>query len=367
MDKKLARFNKRIFTYMQGMIKNYQKFSQIKLSPGKDLTHVPRTLRSLSEKQVLFELTEEFRATPSPLLFARQTPTIGASSKQYGDWWFEMPNGKAIFKTYDTVSDEIKNIRIINELICQQLCTQVGIRCARYEPAHINDEAGLISYSVLDSASILIPAEHLAPKRTEYNFISLLKKLKMFSNSNRCQINLSACAKDIFKIMVFDALTMQLDRNPVNLNFVFNPTDGSIKVAPLFDNELSFMSMIYGFEEFNSNEGDPDYQESALEFLDFTPNFFTVRNYYDKFLYHNFDDIVILAEQNPAFSKILQHIISKLNITKAIKQVEAMGFEINEEYKQYMSKIIQFTKSNFLKKLKQTQSYNNNPTKAREK
>ena len=107
-----------------GIIKNYKKFKIVKVPKGLDLRYAKFSPRQMGSS---------FTST---------------STKKYGRWWFEIDNKKAIFKTFDSeYNKQLRELRMTNELICQALADQVGINHAKYEPASMGHDNGLLSYN----------------------------------------------------------------------------------------------------------------------------------------------------------------------------------------------------------------------------
>ena len=105
------------------ILKNKDKFSNIKLSKGIILEECQR--KELS------------------------TQILGASID--ARYFYIINNKQALFKSYCSKRyTNIKHNRIINEMLCYYLAQQVGLKCAKYEPATLGDISGLISYNVLE-------------------------------------------------------------------------------------------------------------------------------------------------------------------------------------------------------------------------
>ena len=202
------------------VVKNVKSFRKISLAKGVDLSPLKKEKRHTKKRN-----------------------SKGISTVKYGQYWFNTPKGKGIFKTYD---DEycllVKNLRIINEILCYYLAKQVNIDCAKYEPAHIKDYVGLISYNVLNNENDeLISLSDLL--KYDYELSPTLEDtmaaLDGYKSDMGYTVDRQKILEDIYKVVVFDTLTLQSDRNSANLNFVFTQ-DNQIKLAPLFDNELAF-------------------------------------------------------------------------------------------------------------------------------
>lgn len=134
------------------LIKNIGKYPDIKLATGLDLKTFSRTKRYIS-------------------VYGGS----GVSTEDYAGAWFLIDkNGtkqKAIFKTYNSwFAENLRTNRMFNELLCEQLCNQIDLPCAKYESAHIKDQDGLVSYNILGENERLVTfAQFLKYEPTEIN------------------------------------------------------------------------------------------------------------------------------------------------------------------------------------------------------
>ena len=178
----------------EGILKNYPKFKVLKIASGVNLKNVS----TISRK--------------------KESITPSTSLKKYENYMFKLNNGNALFKTYDSdYNSNIKELRIINELVCQNLANQIGISNAKYEPAHIDDDIGLVSYNVLKDGQKLISLT----KFLSYD-VSLKNNLIDISTAVTHYRNLgynisSDIIYNIYTYIVFDALTLQTDRHTNNI------------------------------------------------------------------------------------------------------------------------------------------------------
>ena len=316
-----------------GILKNVNKFNNSKFSLGLNLENA-KTLKRETNKNVK-----------------------NASIKKYGQVWFKLAKGNALFKTYDgKYKPELKNVRIINELVCMELCKQIGIPHADYELAHLGKDTGLITYNFLKSNQNLIPlAEFLIPNMDLGNSLIDIMEACDFYKSLGYTINKEKIFLDVFQIMVFDALTLQSDRNNYNLNFIKNNKNHSFSVSKLFDNEFSFgVELIFDMAKEATNKKELKIQNILSEYAQ-SAKILNVQNemYGDSRRYrNNLVNLCNLAKSNKKAGNILKNALKNLNINNAIKSVEALGVEITPEYKNYLSKTIHLTKSLFVNELK---------------
>ena len=71
---------------------------------------------------------------------SREDKTVGVSTFRFGDNWFVTSKGRALFKAYNV---DKQGIRIVNELLYDELANQINLPVAKYLPAnyrHNNEE-----------------------------------------------------------------------------------------------------------------------------------------------------------------------------------------------------------------------------------
>ena len=290
------------------ILKNKEKFKQIKLAKGLDL------------KQYSLEPRENIHR-------------LGISSKPYGSKWFVLPKGRGIFKTYDGDKDfdVIRKQRIINERLCYILAKQVGIPCAEYEPANIDGVNGLITYDITNEDEIIMTLKEWEIKNC---FESIYEENFVF---------------DLLKMVVFDTLTMQSDRHNDNVHVIYNKKTKSVRVSPLIDNEMAFCAKILAL----SYDGRTDettffnaYSEKAFYFIIHNENSPGI-NKFEK----NVTKIAKIAEKDKKFKNLVESYINNMDIKKAIKQVEEDGYIIHSFYKEYICKVHDYAKQMLIEKL----------------
>ncbi|MBO5884930.1 MAG: HipA domain-containing protein [Clostridia bacterium] len=326
---------------MKPILKNTHKYTDIKLATGIDL----ETAQSYGR----------FRMNMYEAM-------AGISSKKYANRWFYLPKGRAIFKSYDA-QPETRSNRIVNELICQELAKQVGIACAEYEPAHFQGDKGLVSYDVTKDGETLLSGNELCKRMGFYNCQNSLYQYKDVLK-RYCMLNFKTDADqvifDLYKIAVFDALTFQTDRHRNNVFFI-KGTDGSLRVAPLIDNELSF----YGKNLLFNTMLDKLYRSDLMEsYVDQNKVLSVYKNETEVDYQSYIQDVLMLAEKNQEARQIVDNILKKMNITKAIENVEKQGITINDGYKEYLTKLIEVSKKQMRSQLKIMDSKNQSSLEA---
>lgn len=267
---------------------------------------------------------------------------LGISTILTGSKWFILPKGRAIFKSYDgSFYQYIKDLRIANELLCQELAKQLNIDCAEYQPAIYENKKGLVSYDVTKNGEELLNGNYLfALSKSNQNYpindfnsyITSLKSLKQQGYN----FDLKQQIVNLYKIAVFDSLTAQSDRHISNVFFIVNKKEKTLKVAPLIDNEFAFnienesATLYYNYyvkkSDINKNLNRIHKQ---LEINDLSSTF---HNKYDA----NLQNIVNLAKNNPTLKQVLDDMLSKYNLKDAIDSLEKQGTTISQSYKEYI-------------------------------
>ncbi len=314
---------------MKNILKNTRKYMNITLAKGVFLDNVRTTIR-----------------------FGK----VGVSTRKFGHRWFCLPKGKALFKTFDSVSyHEIRENRIVNEFVCRELCKQIGIKVPDIEPATYKDITGLISYNIEDKNKKLCSGEKLFKKVNLYygsnhinDYMTALNSLKFYDGYN-IDIEKEYC--NLFRIAVFDTLTMQTDRHTNNIYFLFDKKTKEVTVAPLIDNEFAFFGQ--GLKYIIAN-GKTDVEEVIMPWF---VKFARYMHVYDNNRPNEYNAperyIASRAVVNEDARKVLQDVLNNIAPHSAIDNVRKMGFEISNEYEEYICEIISTTKNEILKLYKQ--------------
>lgn len=298
------------------ILKNKNKYGNIKLAKGLDL--------------------DKFKTKKSKLKFT------GISINQYRNVLFSLDKGDAYFKTYSSsLFFDLKKQRIVNEQICYELEKQLGIPCVEYEPAYNRYDMGLVSYKINNKYEKIIPAYKLVKEREVY-LDKLLSKLKQVQK--KYNFNINNIMSDLYKIMIFDIITVQCDRHSANVLFLYNKKQKELKVCPLMDNELSFaISLLYQNterEKINSNIYWDDIEKNLQFFSRIRAN---SRIIYRISFREEIQDVVVLAKNNKELKKILISTIKNINIDNAINNLLEKGYKIDKSYVNYIKEIVNMT------------------------
>lgn len=306
----------------QGILKNIDKFNDIKLAKGIDMT-----LYETKDRKVNWQ-------------------TVGISTETFGDKWIITPKGRGLFKSFDTFySTNTKNIRVCNELLCQELCKQVGIRCAEYELAEIDGLKGLITYDFVGKNKLVPLYKFVSIKRGfACNLLDCANAIDVYME-NGYKIDKKQAVIDLYKLIVFDTLTLQTDRHENNVNFLFEKGK-KISVATLFDNEFAFCGeSILKWLELERRK-DMTFSDILSEHV-LESKIFTFDDEYvinTKKLYNNLKNIAFYAKKHQTLKTTLKNMLDNINPTKAFIEIKKQGAIVNPYYQNFVTEIIQNTK-----------------------
>lgn len=312
------------------ILKNINKYNDIKLAKGLYLKGVKTTERKGRK---------------------------GISTNLFGSSWFILPQGRAIYKTYEKANphiDSIRNLRVVNELLCCELANILNVPCAEYKLAHTRKTEGLISFDVAKNGEKIWTVNDFYYNSNvsvyEESMLNFSKAIDSLIKKGY-NIDKKEMLKTYYKYALFDCLTIQADRSKNNLLFLEDKKSKTIKLAPLIDNEFAFN--IFSLPDiFNSN-----LKISTKKFTNSLELIFKILPIkpYDaskNCFYSNLKSIVELAKQNEEYGNIFKYMLSNFDIKTAINNVENNGVEISPEYKKYLSFTENIIKDNFKKVLR---------------
>ncbi len=263
----------------------------------------------------------------------------GISSTTYGKKWFVLSQGKVLFKTFDGEQFRyVKKYRIINELVCYELAKMMGVKCARYEPAikKENDiiKTGVVSFKVNTSNQVLKTLYDDNEEEAAETFSEIVELMKQRSKNDKILLD-PDFEFDLFKMVVFDILTLQQDRHLTNIHIIDDKKQNKRMLSPLIDNEMAFgvITLNQKAEERKTDINFSDIVESMnssvllIKYVKFTKN-------------HNFTqtikDAVIFARRKEKYMNFLKNAIKNFDVKLAIQQVEEKNIKISDKYKRYV-------------------------------
>ena len=288
---------------------------------------------------------------------------LGAATQSFGSSWFMTPKGLALFKTYD--NDDyihIRDLRIINELVCMHVLQSLGIRCAEYEPANFVFEEvdedysdgrkrtiyydGLVTYNVTGIGEQLMPACALFDG-VNYDQFSLEEISDRLDNlaDRGYKFDKDEVMASLFAGVVVDFITKQTDRNGTNINFIVDEQN-NLRVAPMMDNEHSFYTLYMTQDlmynaAYGKDKDEIDLKHFENMYRDHTSTCgMSIKTPSQNFTPNMARDIVSFAISSPQMMDILKHILGSIDISAAIKETESHGITIPAEYKDFMEHVV---------------------------
>ncbi len=264
----------------------------------------------------------------------------GISTESYGNVWFLLPKGRAIFKTYDDeIYPKIKKIRYLNELVCCELAKILNISCAEYEPAVKEKDGktknGLISYKVNKRWQKLVTAYDVSEYIGSLSFNEIYEEI--YEKTEEDGMILDKNFKfDLYKLVFFDLMTMQQDRHFCNIHIIDDKKNNFRSLAPLIDNEMAFG--VLTINDYKKN-GKPLDVQDIIKDMDCTPSvkYIKMNDFYT--YTHSLRELVDYAKGKTKYFEFLQNAIKNFNIKYAIEKVEDKGIVIPEQYKKYMIRL----------------------------
>ncbi len=312
----------------------------------------------------------------------KYSATTGISTRTFGNVWFLLPEGQALFKTFDgTDYKNTRNLRMINELVCAELLSQIGLSHAEYAPASIKiedkkfkdpadiDFQAYVAYMDLVSNGIL-EKDSTSNKKLNgiitYNFLGLGEKLvplgrlidvdghftpTLEATSERLKtlqtrgykVSRKKLILHLYALSAFDFLTKQTDRNTNNTNIILDE-QSNVKPAKVIDNEFAFFGQYFTGDRMKKNEH--DYDEMLKFYNDYARTIPLLTNNSESMnrLEDSAKDLVAYAIIHPELRHILTEIMKKIDVPKAVESTRAKGVEISDEYADFMNFVVNSSK-----------------------
>lgn len=275
--------------------------------------------------------------------------SVGVSTEQFGAFWFFTPHGKVLFKTGEKRDREI---RLLNEIICYRLAKNMGIDCAVYIPAQMDNEqktSGVASFNFLRKGEKIVPASKLIDTNPVYSSMEeLYNALEIFDE--QIKFDYDQIMDGLYKMSIFDLLTFQCDRHFGNVSFIVDEKNKA-KLSPLYDNEYAFFEI----SRFCFNT----HHSSVYEFIDDhfygdrTMHIFKTKDFFHMEGFNEFaKQIAYVAKLNPHYHEILKNMLANADIEKVYFELENEGYVINSDYKEFTTQLFNFSKKNLIKNLK---------------
>ena len=342
---------------LEAIIKDKKRYKLIKFPKGMDLTDCKVEKRSSNN--------------------------LGVSTKRFGKNWFVTKRGKALFKNYDI---DKTGLRIVNELLYDELAKQIGLPVAEYLPADYKSYPieyllrvdkdqikkpdpeeivhGLVSIKVTKSNEQLFSGQQLLDYDSFWGAETLedyMKALDIFEEGEGYYVDKRGIKSQFYKMMTLDYLTFMEDRHCMNVCFIKNDKDRYLIAAPVIDNEMCFA----GKSLWLDGQYDGKYLSdiSLKEFLaihakgmrlfvnnetDYTA-LSSAKEVYET----NVKALVELATKSKNMKKFLSETVENIDINKAFENVEKQGYEVTPEYKEYVNNLMKVSTGMFKKYMKE--------------
>ena len=282
---------------------------------------------------------------------------IGLSTEKFGWYWFMLPKGKAIFKTYDDpymFMNRVGNIRLVNELICYEISKQVGVLCAEYEPATHGKNIGVVTYDVAKENEKMLNLKEFYDfagcdfsVNGLHNFSVALDKLV----EQGYKLDKRAMQRSYFKVVMFDILTVQSDRHKNNVHILIDEKNKTIRFSPIIDNEFAFnVAYLEDMIMEHSIVRSKDFIEQMKE-ISVVLTLREERMGFDMYN-SNLTEIMKIIKQNPNYESIFKDMVKNFDVKKAIENVKKQGVKISLLYERYLIMAERIVKSNIKKELK---------------
>ncbi len=275
----------------------------------------------------------------------------------------------------------VRNLRMINEFLISTLCKQIGLESAIYlaqikskkEPNYqeIQDVMKNVDMPNAIVSKNFLKADEEFCEVISYDFNSesgfSLKAFvdglaQMKKDDPDLKVDLNDIKTKLFKLIILDLLTLQLDRHIGNIPIVLNTKENRLGFGAVFDNEYSFNVKAlrdYDLEKdvfcILNEDGKIDVEKVIKAFdrrlakygdyiWTITPNCKTD--------YHScMKDIVMQALLSPKAKRIVIEVVSNLNVEKAFDDMEKSGVKVGQGYKQFVSQIIGYGKAQLVKQM----------------
>lgn len=267
---------------------------------------------------------------------------MGKSTEYYGSYWFKSSRGDVIFKyAKPRPFNDTTKIQDCNEIICYNLAKQMGINCAEYSSATLNNELnGIASKNFLKNDEKIVPLVSISPslKNLEDIMSNLKHKDFLYNRINYEQIYYS-----LYSYIIFDLLTYQEDRHLNNISFI-KDKNNNLKIAPLYDNEYSFFVSTFLFGGADTFNNVKDYVDNYF----ITGGLVTPFDMDKCYGLNGFDNvsnqILDIAKKDKKCDYILKNILKDANLRPIYDELEKQGYEIDQDYKEYTIQLLDFSR-----------------------
>lgn len=278
----------------------------------------------------------------------------GINTRTYSDIEFVVDNQKTIYKSYDgEACANLADFRALNEVVCYHIGRQIGIDCAKVEFARTEEydfvtSNGTISYNTLKPNQILVDTDFLCSatgKFASHTLEDYEKVIEAYKKVAEIDIDTEKIKFDLFKICLFDYLTMQSDRHESNVTFALtvdmfdNPEN--LEVYPIIDNEYAFATFTLDDILFDLPKYNVYSKSDVLKMYCQDCRRMTVKS---KFAYenrkqiannkHEILEIIKYADKN-GYMDFLKSAVEKYNVSRVLNKLEFNGVQISQNEREW--------------------------------
>ena len=316
------------------ILKNTKKYSILKLAKGLDL---------------------------GQFMFYSANYSVRNNFKEASDWVYT-GDERVFFKSGETgYYGFVSSHKVVNELLYDELAKQVGVPVANYEPASLDDVSSLISHDVTyytDFELGSICGMMNVPFNYEITFEEIIKNFAHMQGFEDYRYDQKKIIVDLYKMMVLDSLTFQEDRHDENVHLLVNSNRKVFQLSPIIDNEYAFGAKTLNFflEMQSFRKGSMDKQSFLAKHASNMRIVMTKKTRdeeYTKKYSANVKDLIKFAYDKPECKHFLVNCLKTLDIDKAIANVEKMGYQISDDYKEYLKDLLEMSKEIFAENIKE--------------
>ena len=317
----------------------------------------------------------------------RRTGSTGVATERFGHKWFITPRGKVIFKTYDINED---GLRIVNELLYDELAKQIGLPVAKYIPAQyksyplsyilrvdkdeipkpepLRTHYGLASVNVTGKNESIYTGEELLDYDDFFGletFVDYMQALDNFKEGEGYYVDKRNIKSQLYKMMVLDSLTFMEDRHCMNVIFLKNDKDGYLVAAPVIDNEMCFAGKYLWFKDYGEykNLNLTKFMAAHGNEMCMYVNNDVKHAPREKRYEENVKALVKLSDKSKNMREFLDKTLETIDIDKAFENVEKMGYKVSIAYKNFVKNLMLISTDTFKKHIMQSTEQKQTETK----
>lgn len=320
------------------ILKNTAKYNVLKLAKGIDL---------------------------GQFMFYSANYNVRRNFKEFSDWVYT-GDERVFFKSGDSGYYRfIHSHKVVNELLYDELAKQVDMPVAQYEPASLDDVTSLISHDVTyytDYELGSIYGMMNLPLDYDITYEEIIRNFGKMQAFEEYSYDSKKIIIDLYKMMVLDSLTFQEDRHDENVHLLVDVDRKIFKLSPIIDNEYAFGAKTLNYyldtktfsEKFSLDKPEFLAKHGSNMRIVMTPK--TRDTEYSQKYLANVKDLIKFAYDKPECKQFLINCLKTLDIEKAITNVEKLGYQISNDYKDYLKDLLEMSKEIFAENIKEFKS-----------